>query len=311
MTTDMPTTMPTDTPTTRRYRVQHRTSYWYGAAMTDGYTIACLVPRPTEWQRVIESDVVVDPVPSEMDSYIDAFGNLVHQFGVHEPHRAMMIAAASVVDVDHRVLPSDVTPWESVVYALDTLVGAAAIDVGFFRSQSTFVDPSGLRTSLRRIADRCFDANRPIVEAVTALCHEINTTFEFDPGFTDVSTPLADVLITRRGVCQDFAHLAIGCLRSLGLAARYVSGYIETEPLPGEHRLVGADASHAWCSVWTPNAGWIDFDPTNDQLPVNHHVTVAWGRDYADVTPVRGVMIGPAATQRLDVSVDVTSIPVP
>lgn len=299
--------MTTDTPITRRYRVQHRTSYWYGASMTDGYTIACLVPRPTEWQRVIESDVVVDPVPSEMDSYIDAFGNLVHQFGVHEPHRAMMIAAASVVDVDHRVVPSDVTPWESVVYALDTLVGAAAIDVGFFRSASTFVDPSGLRTSLRRIADRCFDANRPIVEAVTALCHEINTTFEFDPGFTDVSTPLADVLITRRGVCQDFAHLAIGCLRSLGLAARYVSGYIETEPLPGEHRLVGADASHAWCSVWTPNAGWIDFDPTNDQLPVNHHVTVAWGRDYADVTPVRGVMIGPAATQRLDVSVDVTS----
>lgn len=302
--------MTTDGPTTRRYRVQHRTSYWYGASMTDGYTIACLVPRPTEWQRVIESDVVVDPVPSEMDSYIDAFGNLVHQFGVHEPHRAMMIAAASVVDVDHRVVPSDVTPWESVVYALDTLVGAAAIDVGFFRSASTFVDPSGLRTSLRRIADRCFDANRPIVEAVIALCHEINTTFEFDHGFTDVSTPLADVLITRRGVCQDFTHLAIGCLRSLGLAARYVSGYIETEPLPGEHRLVGADASHAWCSVWTPNAGWIDFDPTNDQLPVNHHVTVAWGRDYADVTPVRGVMIGPAATQRLDVSVDVTSIPV-
>jgi transglutaminase-like putative cysteine protease len=303
--------MTADVQQSRRYRVQHRTSYWYGASMTDGYTIACLVPRPTEWQRVIEADVVVDPIPSEMDSYIDAFGNLVHQFGVHEPHRAMTIAATSVVDVDHRVVPVDATPWESVVYALDTLVGVAAIDVGFFRSGSTFVDPSALRTSLREIADRCFDANRPIVEAIAALCHEINTTFEFDPGFTDVSTPLAEVLTSRRGVCQDFAHLAIGCLRSLGLAARYVSGYIETEPPLGEPRLVGADASHAWCSVWTPNAGWIDFDPTNDQLPVNRHVTVAWGRDYADVTPVRGVMIGPAAAQRLDVSVDVTSTPTP
>ncbi len=303
--------MTADVQQTRRYRVQHRTSYWYGASMTDGYTIACLVPRPTDWQRVIEADVVVDPIPSEMDSYIDAFGNLVHQFGVHEPHRAMTIAATSVVDVDHRVVPVDVTPWESVVYALDTLVGTAAIDVGFFRSGSTFVDPFTLRTSLRQITDRCFDTNRPIVEAITALCHEINTTFEFDSGFTDVSTPLAEVLTSRRGVCQDFAHLAIGCLRSLGLAARYVSGYIETEPPFGEPRLVGADASHAWCSVWTPNAGWIDFDPTNDQLPVNRHVTIAWGRDYADVTPVRGVMIGPAAAQRLDVSVDVSSSPAP
>jgi transglutaminase-like putative cysteine protease len=123
-----------------------------------------------------------------------------------------------------------------------------------------------------------------------------------------VSTPLADVLAARRGVCQDFAHLATGCLRSLGLAARYVSGSIETAPPPGEPRLVGADASHAWCSVWTPEAGWVDFDPTNGHLPVNQHVTVAWGRDYADVTPVRGVMIGPATTQLLEVSVDVAPL---
>ena len=296
--------------TTRRYRVQHRTAYLYGAEMTDGYTIACLVPRPTDWQRVIESDVVVDPVPSEMDSYIDAFGNLVHQFGVHEPHRAMTIEATSIVDVDQRSITFDSTPWELVATDLDTLAGPAALDVGFFRSASTFVDPSAVRASLQVIADRSFVPGRPVTEAIAGLCHEINTTFEFDPAFTDVSTPLADVLLTRRGVCQDFAHLAIGCLRAVGLAARYVSGYIETEPPPGTQRLVGADASHAWCSVWTPNAGWVDFDPTNDQMPVNRHVTVAWGRDYADVTPVRGVMIGPATTQRLDVSVDVSSHPV-
>ena len=153
-----------------------------------------------------------------------------------------------------------------------------------------------------------FLPGRPIVDAVEALCLQIFEQFEFDPHFSNVATPLDAVLSARRGVCQDFAHLAIGCLRSLGLAARYVSGYIETEPPPGEQRMVGADASHAWCSVWTPKAGWVDFDPTNGHLPGNQHVTVAWGRDYADVTPVRGVMIGPATTQDLYVSVDVARL---
>ena len=137
----------------------------------------------------------------------------------------------------------------------------------------------------------------------------IYETFEYDPTFTDVSTPLSAVLAGRRGVCQDFAHLAAGCLRSLGLAARYVSGYIETDPPPGRPRLVGADASHAWCSVWVPQLGWIDFDPTNDRLPTHRHVTLAWGHDYGDVAPVRGVVIGPAVDQALSVEVDVQRVP--
>ena len=289
----------------RRYRVVHRTSYRYGAAMTDGYTIACLVPRPTPWQRVSDASVTLDPPPSEADSYVDAFGNLVHQFGLHELHRAVTITAASTVDLERQPEPADDTPWEQVVAMLDGADGAVAVDAGFFRSPSTFVDLHDLGVALRSIAMRSFAPGRGVVVAANALCRDIFESFQFDAGFSDVSTPLTRVLAARRGVCQDFAHLAVGCLRSIGLASRYVSGYIETLPPPGRTRLVGADASHAWCSVWTPRAGWVDFDPTNGHLPVNHHITVAWGRDYADVTPVRGVMIGPSTTQQLEVSVDV------
>jgi len=294
--------------TTRTYRVIHRTSYRYGATMTDGYSVACLVPRPTEYQVVHQSDVALVPPASEWDSYLDAFGNLVNQFGLHEPHTEMSVEAISVVEVSPRDQPHDDTPWEQVVATVAEAEGDLAIEVGSFRSTSTLIDVDGLGTLLGPIAKDAFPPGRPIVEAVDALCRHIHEEFEFDPHFSSVATPLDAVLSARRGVCQDFAHLAVGCLRSLGLSARYVSGYIETMPPPGEQRLIGADASHAWCSVWTPNAGWIDFDPTNGHLPADEHVTIAWGRDYADVTPVRGVMIGPATAQNLEVFVDVTRI---
>ena len=292
----------------RRYAVEHRTVYNYGAPMTDGYTVACLVPRPTEWQQVVESVVRLDPPPSEHDSYLDAFGNLVHEFGVHELHGTLAVTARSVVDLGVPSAPDDDTPWEEVVSLLEEAHGELALGTGFFRSASTFVDLKDLGVALRSIAVRSFTPGRSIVEATRALCLDIDGSFRFDAGFSDVSTPLRRVLAARRGVCQDFAHLAIGCLRSIGLAARYVSGYIETFAPPGQERLVGADASHAWCSVWMPIAGWTDFDPTNGLMPVDRHITVAWGRDYADVTPVRGVMIGPATTQHLDVSVDVRRV---
>lgn len=290
------------------YRVSHRTSYEYGAPMTDGYSVACLVPRPTDWQVVHDADVRLTPEPSESDSYIDAFGNLVHQFGLHAPHTEMTVEAVSTVEVTERAMPADETPWESVIDRIEALRGDFAVDVGFYRASSSFVDVSALAGRLTPIAAESFTPGRPIVDASSALCRQIFEGFDFDPGFSNLATPLDDVLTARRGVCQDFAHLAVGCLRSIGLAARYVSGYIETAPPPGQDKLVGADASHAWCSVWTPEAGWVDFDPTNGHLPVNDHVTVAWGRDYADVTPVRGVMIGPATTQTLDVAVDMARL---
>lgn len=292
----------------RRYRVSHRTSYHYAASVTDGYTVAYLVPRPTEWQRVMSSDVTLEPPPSEHDSFLDAFGNLVVQYGVHEPHRSLTVSASSEIELSDRPTPVDDTPWEEVVSALDTATGDLTIDVGLLRSSSTFVDLDTIGSRLREVARRSFRPGLGIVDGATALCDDLFERFRFDAGFSDVSTPLGVVLDEQRGVCQDFAHLAIGCLRSLGLAARYVSGYIETSPPPGQPRLVGADASHAWCSVWTPLAGWVDFDPTNGHLPVRRHITVAWGRDYADVTPVRGVMIGPSTEQTLEVSVDVAPV---
>ena len=298
----------TTPPTSRTYRVSHRTTYRYSAVMTDGYSVGCLVPRPTERQVVHDSEVRLVPAPSEWDSFLDVFGNFVNQFGLHAPHQEMMVEALSVVEVSHRSMPVDDTPWETVVARAAGAVGDLAIDIGMFRSVSPLVDVAGLAGSFREITDAVFTTGRPIVEALAVLCEAIHRGFEFDAAFSTVSTPLDEVLAARRGVCQDFAHLAVGCLRSLGLPARYVSGYIETVPPPGAERLVGADASHAWCSAWTPLAGWVDFDPTNGHLPVNDHITVAWGRDYSDVTPVRGVMIGPAATQDLDVAVDVARV---
>jgi len=292
-----------------RYRVNHRTTYEYGATMTDGYSVTCLVPRDTQWQTVEAASIALHPEASEVDSSTDVFGNNVHQFGLHEPHDTMMVSAESLVAVEERDNPVDDTSWEAVVEAGATSLGDPGAELGMFRSSSTLVEVDVLRRSLGPQIDDIFLPGRPIVDAARALCLHIHDSFEFDPHFSNVSTPLIDVLEARRGVCQDFAHVTLGCLRSVGLAARYVSGYIETAPPPGQERLVGADASHAWVSVWTPKAGWVDFDPTNGHLPVNDHVTVAWGRDYGDVIPVRGVMIGPAASQQLHVAVDVDRLP--
>ena len=224
---------------------------------------------------------------------------------MHHSHDHLELAAESVVTFEPTVVTDDGPPWEVVAAAVGELRGGAALAVRPFAGSSPYVDLGEHGAALRELGDDIFGPGRPLVEAARDLCHTVYETFDYDPTFTDVSTPLSVVLDARRGVCQDFAHLAAGALRSRGLAARYVSGYLETDPPPGQERLVGADASHAWCSVWAPELGWIDFDPTNDRLPTHRHITVAWGRDYGDVAPVRGVVIGPAADQQLEVAVDV------
>ena len=290
----------------RRYRVLHRTEFHYSQAMTDGYTVACLVPRPTPRQDVLSSSIRVEPEASELDSHLDAFGNLVSVFGWHEPHDHLVVVSESELELRSLAAPSDDTPWDAVADLSRTgLHGEEAITVGSFTVPSPFVDVEQHSAALRRRFGEVFEPGIGIVDAARRLCTTIFRDFEFDPHFSEVSTPLAEVLDAGRGVCQDFAHLAVAALRDRGLPARYVSGYIETLPPPGEPKLVGADASHAWCSVWTPTNGWVDFDPTNGHLPVDDHITVAWGHDYGDVTPVRGVVIGPAARQTLTVSVDV------
>ncbi len=288
------------------YRIVHTTTYEYEWPMSDGYTIAHLLPRPTPLQVVESAEVVVTPEPDERAEHFDAFGNRVLQVGVHRSHEALVLVATSEVVV----APDDVTepgpPWEAVADEIRELQGADALTVRPFAGSSSFVSLAARHDAeLRALAESAFPPGRPIVDGTRDLCTLIHETFDYDPAFTDVSTPLSAVLEARRGVCQDFAHLATGCLRVIGLAARYVSGYIETDPATTRS---AADASHAWCSVWVPGPGWIDFDPTNGHLPADHHITVAWGRDYGDVAPVRGVVIGPTSGQALSVDVDVRRI---
>ncbi len=286
------------------YRTIHRTTYTYGVPMADGFTVAHLLPRSTPAQRVISAEVVVTPAPDEFEETLDAFGNRVVHFAVHEPHATLDVVAESEVEITP---PSDLPAGPACGVVIDAVArarGALALDVGPFAAPSVMAPAVPALDSITG----GIHLDRPIVDAVRELCTTIYEQFTFDPGFTDIATPIADVLAARRGVCQDFAHVAVAALRSKGLAARYVSGYIETSPPPGQPKLVGADASHAWCSVWVPQIGWLDLDPTNDQLPPRRHVTVGWGRDYRDVAPVRGVVIGPSTEQTLDVSVDVTRI---
>ncbi|MBI5090140.1 MAG: transglutaminase family protein [Actinobacteria bacterium] len=281
---------------TIRFLTVHRTDYSYGSSMSDGYTVAHVLPRDTPHQRVESASVEVEPQADELEEHLDAFGNRVVRLGMHHPHDRLSVVGRSVVSVD--VVAPDAPSLQdgpTLAQAVDAVRharGDRAVEIG------PFVGPTPATPSSRQL-----DAL-----IVRGLSRRIHAEFRFDPEFSNVSTPIADVLEARRGVCQDFAHLAIAMLRSCGLAARYVSGYLETTPPPGQHKLTGSDASHAWCSVWSPAVGWIDLDPTNDQVPPQRHITVGWGRDYFDVTPVRGVVIGPTAKQTLDVGVDVTAI---
>jgi transglutaminase-like putative cysteine protease len=292
----------------QRYRVIHRTEYVYGATMLDGYSVACAIARPTPSQTVSSSSVVTFPAADEYDERDDVFGNRVAQFGLHQPHDGLVVQAITEARVWAQELPRTDMAWERVSASVAGVRGPTALDVAPFVAPSRFVTIGANRAELFALVSRSFTPGRGIVEATSALCSEIFETYAFDPTFTEVSSPLDVVLGQRRGVCQDFAHLAVGALRTIGLAARYVSGYIETDPPPGEPKTIGADASHAWCSVWVPDHGWLDFDPTNGIIAPARHVTIGWGRDYADVAPVRGVVVGPSSSQSLFVSVDVARI---
>ncbi|MFM7535483.1 MAG: transglutaminase N-terminal domain-containing protein [Acidimicrobiales bacterium] len=287
-----------------RYRVSHRTRYTYSAPVSHGQTIAHLVPRTTATQVVVAAALSSDPAPDHRSEYADCFGNQVTYLAFEEPHHAVELTATSEVLVEPFAWPTASPPWEEVVAALDTDRTTAGIEARLCRTPSAMV---AWPPEAQDLARGAFRPGRPLHDAVAELTARIHREFGFDPAATDVSTPVGDVLARRRGVCQDFAHLAIACCRSLGLAARYVSGYLETLPAPGQPKLVGADASHAWFAVYLPGWGWFDADPTNDQAPPRRHVTVAWGRDYADVAPARGVVFGPATMQELDVAVDVAS----
>jgi transglutaminase-like putative cysteine protease len=289
------------------FRVEHRTDYRYAASVSGGHTLAHLLPRATATQRVVTGTVEVDPAPDHVDDHEDYFGNRVRYFAVQHPHDHLTVTATSELTVDVPPAPAASPPWEDVRDALADPTGRVGHE-RLHALEMTLDSPLvAASVGLAAFATPSFPPGRPVHEGVIDLTGRIFREFAFDPAFSDTSTPLVDVLTERRGVCQDFAHLAIGALRSLGLAARYVSGYIETEPSPGFVKLVGSDMSHAWFSAWVPGFGWFDADPTNDNAPPDRHVTVAWGRDYGDVSPLRGVVFGPPVAQFLTVSVDVRS----
>jgi transglutaminase-like putative cysteine protease len=286
------------------YRIVHRTDYNYNGPVSRCRNEAHLRPRDTDRQHCLASDLVVEPTPTSWSERTDFFGNPVVSFAVDGPFETLTVTSTSSVAVSSRQpLPVTGPAWEQ---ARDVLASDLSPDILAAR-EFCFESPLvPLASDVRSYARESFPDGRRLAEAVSDLTERIFTDFVYDPGFTTVTTPLEEVLRFRRGVCQDFAHLAIGCLRSMGLASRYVSGYLETAPPAGEDRLIGADASHAWPSVFVPGWGWLDVDPTNDQIVGSSYVTTAWGRDYGDVSPLKGIVFGGGDSHRLDVSVDVT-----
>jgi transglutaminase-like putative cysteine protease len=289
----------------RVYRVTHVTTYAYAAPVEQSYNEAHLRPRQTDSQVCTMHSLDIDPEPNTRFESVDPFGNYVATFVVQGGFDRMSVTATSEVLVSPLPPPPQGPPWESVRTLLEIDRQPSARDARRCRAPSRLIPTSN---SLAEYAQASFLPGRPLVEAVFDLTDRIYREFVYEPGFTSISTPLLEVLEQRRGVCQDFAHLMIGCIRSLGLAARYVSGYIETLPPPGQERLVGADASHAWASVYLPGWGWVDVDPTNDQFVAESYVTTAWGRDYWDVSPLRGSVEGGGGSHHLDVSVDVARV---
>lgn len=286
------------------YRVTHTTRYEYGEPVTLCHSEAHLKPRGTEVQRVASSVVRVDPAPVLVSERDDFFGNRVTAFCIQQPHTVLTVTAVSTVELGDARLPllqDTAPPWDQVVRRLADGGDEETLEARQYRLPSPQVP---VDAACRDYAAPSFPPGRPVLDAARDLMGRIHAEFVFDPESTTVATPVAEVLAARRGVCQDFAHLGLACLRSLGLAARYVSGYLETLPPPGQPRLTGADASHAWLAVYVPDLGWTDFDPTNDLIPAGRHVTVAWGRDYDDVTPLKGVVLG-GGPHALQVSVDV------
>ena len=285
-----------------KYKIEHITEYRYSEPASLSQNEIFLSPREMVTQRVIENVVTISPEPQYYHQRVDYFGNLVHVFMVQHPHSELIVKASSIVESLPLNIPitTMTLPWELVVKCL------LQHSLQEEREAYQFVFPSPLisvKDEIIAFALQSFPPGKPVLEGAMNLIHRIFTEFTYDKTATTVDTSVEQVMAKKRGVCQDFAHFAISCLRGLGLAARYVSGYLETLPPPGKEKLVGVDASHAWLSLYIPDIGWVDLDPTNNVIPGHQHITIAWGRDYGDVTPVKGVVMG-GGVHNLSVTVD-------
>jgi transglutaminase-like putative cysteine protease len=288
------------------YQISHKTEYQYQEPIGLCQNIARLTPRSFTGQTCLHSEIVVDPIPDVFTRYEDFFGNLVAYYAIEQEHNKLSVLVNSRVQIKKKQLTWQMLPRLSWEHAISTLHSDAANHADILQ----YVPPTAMTMvseGIKQYTLQSFLPNRPLVECVYELMERIFTDFEFKPGLTTVATPVDTVLHLKKGVCQDFAHLAISCIRSMGLPVRYMSGYIETIQKAGTEKLVGADASHAWFSVFVPEHGWVDFDPTNNQMPTYQHITVAWGRDYADIAPLKGV-IQSSRPHKLSVAVTVERI---
>ena len=291
---------------TRRYRIDHTTTYSYDDDVSDSYGMVLCRPRDLADQRVLEHELWTEPGHADLGVHEDVEGNSATYFHVTEPHRWLSVGARSLVECSGTgALPEDPPAWELCRPGSRRDLPEAAL-AAEYAAASPLVD---LDADVAAYAAASFPAGRDVAAGVLDLVTRVHRDFDYDPGSTDVSTRVPDVFARRRGVCQDFAHLTIAGLRGLGLAARYVSGYLATDPPPGRERVVGADATHAWLACWVPGplggSTWLAVDPTNDCVVADRHVTVAWGRDYGDVPPVKGVIFTEATTSTMSVTVDV------
>ncbi len=289
------------------YKVWHRTTYKYTSPVSSGDHVACLKPRDLPHNRLLKNSLVISPVPSLVTERLDYFGNTLCFFNVEEPHKELVVESRSEVLVGADADSEDARgrlAWEDSAARLVEDTSSNAVAAMQFQFESPRVRT---RPDFAGYARQSFLPGRPMREALLDLTHRIHADFRFDSSATNVRTPTEEVFQKRHGVCQDFAHVQIACLRSIGAAARYVSGYLRTYPPPGRPRLVGADASHAWVSAYARDGGWIDMDPTNNVAPTDGHVTVAWGRDYSDVSPLRGLILG-GGGHTLKIQVDIEPV---
>jgi transglutaminase-like putative cysteine protease len=289
-----------------RYKITHTTTYHYSEAVPVCHNEIRLTPRDGRGQNCLSHQLVIKPTPAALAKRSDYFSNPAHYFSIQEGHRKLTVKAVSRVDLRPPTLPDpqQTPPWEQVRDQIARAETPATLEALQFTDDSPSIQ---IPPSAGVYGATSFPAGRPILAGVIELTQRIYRDFQYDPRATTVSTPVDEVIELRRGVCQDFAHLQIAALRAQGLAARYVSGYLRTYPAPGRPRLVGADASHAWVSVYCGEAGWIDVDPTNNCLVQTDHITIAWGRDYSDVCPIKGVFIG-GGVHHMTVSVDVAPV---
>jgi transglutaminase-like putative cysteine protease len=284
------------------YEVLHRTSYDYAAPVVASFAELHQLPDDVDGQRCISRTLTFQPLPEHRHDRRDWFGNLATVIAIREPHLRFEVTSSCVVDTSGR--PDGFGDHGRRAWSAYTVTGTQHLELEVI--ELTLDSPLVTRGhDLRAYASASFGPGVTLADAVTDLCHRIHGEFAFDPGATDVDTPLDEVLARRRGVCQDFAHVMIGALRSLGLAAGYVSGYLETEPPPGEQRLTGVDRTHAWVSVHVGDGRWVGVDPTNDRIAGPRYISTARGRDYSDVPPLKGVIVTESATSTLHVSVDV------